>query len=561
MPVIELSLTKLKQRMKNTRSQTEILEALPYLGLDLEGVEGDDVSVEYSPNRPDFSSEAGIARALAGILGVEVGLPKYHFSQSKFAISVADDQIRRVRPHIFGLYAETYVNEELIKELIAMQEDLHNGLGRRRSTVAIGIHNGAVISRDLSYFGSTDDSFSFVPLGSEKKTSIKEILSGTDQGIQYGRILSQGVYPILQDSEGHILSMPPIINGEHTRLKEGISSLFVDITATDEIAGDAVIAIIASMLNDTGAKVETTRIEYSGSQIITPNMEPLHRNFDLELVNKNLGFNFSLDEAKTYLGRSRIELSDRKTALVPRFRADIIHPVDLSEEIALGYGVGRIEALKVESSASGAFNRKLRKLDECVEILIGLGFTEIWNFSLVSKELASHCGTTLRVENPKSQNYEYLRCDITSSLLSTLSSSTDQEYPQKIFELAPVFTTTGNSQTKGVTGISEPYHCAAMIAGAAVNYTEIRSAIDGFLRIAPTTKDSKIVLQPLSFESQYYLKGRSAELLLSNGNGSGKEENAGIVGEISPSALSTFGIGVPVAGFELDLAKLLSIKE
>ncbi len=481
LPVIELSLTRLKQYLLNRYDQSEILDTLPYLGLDLEGTEGDVVSVEYSPNRPDFSSEAGIARALAGIMDVKVGLPKYNFPDSDFVINVALDEIRKVRPYIFGLYAEILVTEEIIKQLITMQEDLHNGLGRKRSAVAIGIHNAEVISKKILYHGSRDKEYSFVPLGSSGKMSIQDIVSKTAQGIQYGKILSQGVYPLLEDSDGHLLSMPPVINGEHTRLREGISRLFVDVTATEARAGDTVIAIIASMLDDIGATVKTVSIErkeedgeqeransLGKSREKTPNMEPHRRAFDLELVNKNLGYDFTLDDAKHYLARSRIELANGQTAMVPRFRADIMHPVDLSEEVALGYGVGRIEQLKVESSLVGSFNKNLRKLDECIEVFVGLGFTEIWNLSLVSQDAASHCHHSFKVENPKSLNYEYLRCDLTSSLLSVLSASTDQEYPQRIFEVAPVFSNMRGTEDKNITGIRENYHGAALLAGADV---------------------------------------------------------------------------------------------
>ncbi len=134
-----------------------------------------------------------------------------------------------------------------------MQEDLHNGIGRRRSKVAIGIHNAEAITNQIKYYATKDQDFSFVPLGSKEKQTLDQILEGTEQGVSYGKLLS-GVFPILEDSRGNVLSMPPIINGDLTRLAAGQSKLFVDITGTDERVVDTSAAIIASMLSDSGAR-------------------------------------------------------------------------------------------------------------------------------------------------------------------------------------------------------------------------------------------------------------------------------------------------------------------
>ena len=116
-----------------------------------------------------------------------------------------------------AFYAEIPVTDELIKQLITMQEDLHNGIGRRRSKVAIGIHNADVITNQIKYYATKDQDFSFVPLGSREKRTISQILEGTEQGVSYGKLLF-GTFPILEDSRGNVLSMPPIINGDLTRL-------------------------------------------------------------------------------------------------------------------------------------------------------------------------------------------------------------------------------------------------------------------------------------------------------------------------------------------------------
>ncbi|HXQ91410.1 MAG TPA: phenylalanine--tRNA ligase subunit beta, partial [Nitrososphaerales archaeon] len=519
------------------------------LGLDIEDQAGDVVSVEYSPNRPDFSSEAGIARSLVGLLGIITGPPRFEFPRSKFKVTVSGKEILNVRPFIQGLYAEISVTDEIIKQLITMQEDLHNGIGRRRSKVAIGIHNASVISSSIRYYGVTDGSYSFVPLGSTKRQSIKEILASTDQGVSYGKLLSR-VYPMLEDSNANVLSMPPIINGELTRLSSGISKLFVDVTGTDEYIVDASTAIIASMLSDVGARVFTIEISReNGEMRWVPDMSPRTMSFDLKLSNEILGFDFDHNQAKDALEKSRLGLDSEEIAIIPRFRSDIIHPIDLAEEIALGYGISRMTPQVVSSSLAGSLKPRLQKIDSMIEILIGLELTEIWNLSLTTKELIAHSSNEpLRVDDSKSQSFEYLRCDVISSLLQVLGGTSHEEYPQMIFEEAPVFSRSNET----VSGVSENEHLAVTLADSGASYTMIRSKLDAFLRTVVGEKSVRF--EPASDQEGIFASGRTAIAILTK---DGNESKLGLVGEISPATLEKFGISVPVVGFEINLEPLL----
>ena len=557
LPVISLSLLKLGRYVQNKYSREAILEALPYLGLDIEGVEGDAVDVEYSPNRADFSSEAGVARSLVGLLGIKTGLPEYHTDKSDYEIIVESDEILSERPFVFGIYCELYVSEEILKQLITMQEDLHNGLGRKRSSVSIGIHNADPITNKIRYRATRDRNFAFVPLGSTQPMKISEVLSRTEQGQQYGRLVSSGIYPVLEDSRGNLLSLPPIINGELTRLKEGVSKIFVDVTATDERSGDAVTAIITSMLADIGGKVKSVLVVRSGNQskTFTPDMTPHEMKFDLSLCNKLLGLDLNQDDARICLEKSRLGLSSNGMARIPRFRADIIHPVDLAEEVALGYSVAKLEPQRVLSSLSGSLNRRLTKIDSIIDILIGLGLTEIWNLSMVGKEIVALCDEPLSVEDSKSQSFDYLRCDLATSLLRVLGASTSLEYPQRIFEVAPTFARSKDANQSGV-GVSENVHACSLLADSEMNYTSARSILDALLRAMPTVHDGKIAFSPLrEQEKSVFLEGRSAHIAIETKTNESIE--LGVVGEISPVVLVQFGISVPVAGFELNLEPIL----
>lgn len=550
MPVIQLSIARLLAFCKYKASEKTIVETIPYLGLDIEERSGDMIAVEYSPNRPDFSSEVGIARSLSGLLGIEKGPPKYSFPRSNFKISVVGKEIKKARPIIQGLYAEIRVTDELIKQLISMQEDLHNGIGRRRSKLAIGFHNASVISESLKYHGMSDENFSFVPLGSSKKQTIREILTLTDQGSDYGKLLSR-VFPILEDTNGNVLSMPPIINGDLTRLEAGISKLFVDVTGTDENAVEVSVSVIASMLSDLGGHVFQIQIDDAPTPVWTPDMSERKMHFDLKLSNEILGFDFGIAECREALEKSRLGLDEEGNAPIPKFRGDVIHPIDLAEEVALGYGIWRITPQAVMSALVGSLSPRMKKIGSIVEALVGLGATEIWSLSLLPKDVAEIGGKDLvKVDDSKSQSFEFLRGDVSSSLLQVIGASTHEEYPQEIFEEAPIFFRSSDE----VSGIKEEEHVALLLASSKdARYSQIRSRLDALFRMV-LPAGASVKYEPERNQRMIFANGRVAGVILSL---HGKDTKLGLVGEVSPETLAKFGIQVPVAGFELNLEPLL----
>jgi phenylalanyl-tRNA synthetase beta chain len=552
-PVIELSLERLRKYASNKVSENQILESLPYLGLDIEKAEGDLVSVEYNPNRPDFCSEPGIARALVGQLGIKVGLPKYDFPKTGPKVAIEGREVKGVRPFIFCLAAELHMDDDIIKQLIGAQEDLHNGLGRKRSTVAIGLHDLKTVRPPITYYATKDTDFSFTPLGSVRPMSIHEIIETTEQGKEYGEILRKGVFPLLVDSAGTVLSFPPVINGEVTRLEPGAASLFVDVTATDRKAGETVIAILAAMISDLGGRVNSVRIEdrVSKSRFWTPDMSSTSMGLDLALANRILGLKLKPLEAKRSLEKCRLGFGAKNTVWIPRYRSDVLHKIDLVEELELGYGVESLTPEKVSTSITGSTLSRTRKEERIVEVLVGLGLTEIVEFALRSSYSAQAFGSdvqTLKVENPKSASYEYLLDSVTPMLLSVLGKTKGEEYPQHLYEQGIVFKRSDKTET----GIIEESHVAVLLAESKSNFTFASSVLNSFCR---QSLGADIVgLTPAEKAPIWFAEGRTARIILTLPNFKGE---IGLVGEIAPRTLNSLGLGVPVSGFELNLEPFL----
>ncbi|MCP8307472.1 MAG: phenylalanine--tRNA ligase subunit beta [archaeon] len=550
MPVITLYYDRLKSLIKGEISTKDLVDKIPYLGVTLEEATDEYVKIEYNPNRPDLSTSYGIARSLNGILGFERGAPSYVMNKGEVEI-IVDESTQLIRPFIVGLVGRGItLSDELIEEIISMQEDLHEGIGRHRRKMSIGIHNFDVLKPPIKYT-TVPPEFKFIPLGQKEEMSMKEILDETDVGREYGRIVSGfNNYPLLIDGLGNVLSFPPIINGELTRLTSATRNLLIEITATDLKVAEDALAIIAATLNDIGAQIESVKVRLGNSIRITPDMSPQQMEVDRKMANDLLGLKLKDQEISECLERSRISLTskDGLIALIPRYRVDILHQVDLVEEIAYGYGFERFTPTLPIFKKAGKHDENLLLIGLARNAMIGLGFIEVMNYNLTSQKVLYEFTkrkpkTIVKVENPKSIEHEILRDDLFSSLLMVLSKNLHEEYPQRIFEISKVF----SKDLRTPTGIREVYHLATAISHSTANYTEAKSILSSLFSQAFNLSIDTIPTNHPSFTS-----GRVAKIV------SAKNE-LGIIGEIDPSVLENFRLRNPVSIFEVNLSKVISI--
>jgi phenylalanyl-tRNA synthetase beta chain len=551
MPVVNIGKDRLKKFIPNVKVD-KVLEMLPFVGLDIEGIDGNNIRVEYNPNRPDFSSDYGIVRALRGLLEIETGMPRFRVAKGKsqYTVEVEEQQVKNIRPYIVALAAKNgRLDDESIRQLISMQEDLHNGIGRRRKKASIGIHALDTIHFPITYKTVSRD-YSFVPLGESSTKSIEQILKESEMGKQYGHILSGSDmhhYPIIVDSAGTTLSFPPIINGNVTKVDTKCRNVFVEVTATDQRTAQDMLAIIAVTLYDIGFEIWPVRI--GEKKVETPQMQPTKIIVSPDYINTILGLNLSVKQTVACLRKSRLDAKqtngNKITCIIPRYRTDIIHPIDITEEIAIGYGIYNFEPVFPVAAISGQKNLLSTYFDAVRETLIGLGMLESLNFSLTSREVEyDFFGITpdnvLSVDSSKSIEHEILRESVIPSLLESLSHNVHEEYPQRLFEIGKTF----HERIE----IQERWSAGAVIAYAEASYTQIKSALQALLKTAfgkeCTTKVSK---------NPFFLQGRCAEILVD-------DKMIGTIGEITPYALENFKLRVPVAAFEINLSILTGIQ-
>ena len=556
MPVVNVR-PSLLSKIFSKWTLEEIIEKLPYLGLDIEGFDktNDKIRIEFNPNRPDFSSENGIVRALKGMLNMELGCPNIQELHPSSSLIRVDEHLKEVRPIIYGLIAKRDfpINNEELTQLISMQEDLHNGIGRKRKKSSIGLHNNDALSFPLLYKGVSRQ-FNFFPLDGLKEYSLDDILTDFDIGKKYGHILEKfDLVPILLDSKDNVISFPPIINGNTTKVDILTRNLFIEVTSVNSKSAKDILSLLSFELSDMGFDLYSCVVDspFCGD-IVTPILEPYRIQLDFDYVNKTLGLELTHDEILVCLQRSRCEGIDvgngKLECLIPSYRIDLFDKVDICEEVAIGYGIFNLEPLCPGTYFPGRKNNLSITFDKVRDILIGLGFMEIINPNIISRNLVrevfledNHSGKNLvSLGDSKNTEFELLRNSLIPSLLYTFSNNIHEKYPQKLFEIGKTFSITNNE-------IRENWSLCVSIAHNTTDYTEIKSNLESFMRYC----FNAIVTTP-RYDTIYFLPGHSAKIFL-------KDDVIGEIGEIHPQVLENLNLRTLITIFEFNLSAVVKI--
>jgi phenylalanyl-tRNA synthetase beta chain len=550
MPAITLNRDRFSSFVGRDLSVEEMAKWLPWLGVDTEEIGPDYVKIEFNPNRVDFSSYGGVARGFRGLMGWETGLPKYDVKEGKFVLKV-DPTVSEVRPYVVSAVVHNVkLDYDTVRELMEMQEDLHWGVGRDRKKASIGVHNLDAVEPPFAYTTSAPNDVKFVPLDKTEEMTLQEILEKHEKGIAYKSYVDWASrYPLIVDKLGRVLSFPPIINGELTRVDSRTRNLFIDVTGTEPNAISRSLNVLVTALADMGATIESVRVEYPDHVLVTPDLTPQRMELRVDYANELLGL--KLSEAKTIqaLQKSRLDASrigkGVLEVLIPAYRIDIMHEIDLVEEVAIGYGYFRLKPTKPATVTTGREHKVNEAANYVRQIMVGLGFVEAMNFILANEvdhyqKMRRKAGRMIRLANPVSTEYSIVRNDLLPSLMKNLADNKHQAYPQRMFEVSDVIEINEKAETR----TERRLHVACVSSHPTANFTEIKSCVEALLaNLGLKNWAIKETRHPS------FLQGRAAAIYFKGGK-------IGVVGEIHPEVLNNFELENPTSAFEIDLQRI-----
>ncbi|MDI6702197.1 phenylalanine--tRNA ligase subunit beta [Methanothermobacter wolfeii] len=547
MPVITFDYEDLKE-LGIDIDKEKLIEVLPMMGSDIEDFDDEGVKVEFFPNRPDLLSVEGVARSLRGFLGIEKGMPEYEVRDSGLEVTV-DETVLGVRPYIgMAVIDGVRFNDKKLKQVMEFQEDLHWVIGRDRKKVAIGIHDLDAVRGPFTYQGVEPEAVSFTPLDSVCEMTPREILEEHPKGVKYAHLLREHErYPLITDSRGNVLSMPPIINGELTKLTEKTERILVDVTGTDERAVQQTLNIICTSFAEAGGSIKSVTIKRPDGEFRTPDLSQKNMTVSVERASRLTGLELDPETVRELLMKARMDAEivseDEVIASIPAYRVDVLHEVDLVENIAVQYCIGRIEP-ELPEIATIAEEDSWNRADEFIrEVMIGLGFQEVMSLMLTNEEnhyskMRLEVDERVEVAQPISQDRTMLRKSLLNGLLEFFEDNKHEDLPQRIFEVGDVVYPDPEMETG--TRVVKKLACA--VTHSSAGFTEMKSIA------AAVVENLGYEFRIEAMDHPSFIGGRCASIE-SRGESS---SITGFFGEIHPEVLEGFGLEYPVIALEIE---------
>ena len=545
---------------------------MPSIGCVVEENDEEGIEIEIFPDRTDLLSHETISRAARAFLNSLNDSPNLDIKQGEITLEV-DKSLQNLRPVILGAVVRGVDNgtnyrekDDFIQSLMDHQEKLHLTLGRKRKFASIGVHDLSQLSPPFKVI-SVDKKYKFTPLAEEKEMSIEDILKSHPKGKEYAHLMSElKEYPVIIDAEDRVLSFPPIINGDHTTVNEQTRDFFIDVTGWDERSCEACLLLICLSLAERGGVIESIQIKNWDQELLNvPRGDSKSHKVPDRLIRNILGIELSKTEIADSIKKMGGELIETRTVTngpdkiekwadcivgekehvisMPRWRNDIMHPVDIVEDIAIGYGYDnlpeQLSAVHLDAIPLPSSNLKRRISSS----LCALGLQETQSLTLSNKRdqfervrwIEENKSTI--ISNPITKEHTMLRQYILPSLLNLLAANRHHELPQRVHELGDVVRDSENK-----TRLS--WACAEVGGG----FSAAKGIASSLLRDLGANL-SEVKWQGINQEEGPWIKGRGARVIIGG-------IEVGQIGEIDPKVSFEFGLKVPIQAGEFDVDAL-----
>ncbi len=582
MPVVDVDPEELRELTGHDEKDDEELKTdLFGLGLEFEGrTEEGEFQLEFAPDRLDRLSVEGIARSLRYQYGDDRGVYVPNTNDAEWTIEV-DEDVPDERPYVTGAVIRGVdLDEEALESLIQLQEKLHATMGRKRAKGAIGIHDLAMLKgaparkgegNSIRYTGIEPDGDRFVPLDSNSEMTPADVLTDHPTGETYADLVGEYErYPAIYDDIG-LFSFPPVINGKRTEVSTDSRELLVEMTGTDQWTVDRMLSIVCYALDARGATVETVTVEYPDRELVRPDLSTREKSVSHDRIEGLIGVDFDPEEVVDLFERSGLDAetaeggvgsqsSDRRSEPadspvyevdVPSYRVDVLHPLDLVDDVGRAYGFNDLEPSYPDVSTVGGRHDRSQLEDAVRDLLVGLGFEDLLNFHMISEtenfermrigpdDDAVGAADPATIREPYSEDYTMLRTWALPSLLMVLENNTHRSYPQDLAEIG----LAAHVDDSENTGVAERRTVAGVLARHDASYEDAKA------RLQAVARNFDVDLETPPTDHPTFVDGRTAAVVIDG-------ESVGVIGEVHPSVLVEHDLELPVAGFEFRMDAL-----
>ena len=532
--------------------------------------------IEVAANRYDLLCLEGLALALRIFLEIQKmpDIKPIDVLPENERQLIVYDSVNDVRPiGLCAILRDINFTDEMLKSFMDLQDKLHNNICRGRKLVSMGTHDLDTVKGPFTYRALEPEHIHFVPLNREEEVNGDGLMTLLKDDPKLGKYLDllkgKKKYPVMMDSNGIIMSLPPIINSQHTKMTLNTHNVLLDITGTDltkcEIVLNTLIAMFSVYCKNPFTVEEIKVInEKTGESKIYPDLTPRKFKVDVKYLQTITGIYDIIPEKIIQL----LEKMELKAKIInpqeievsaPITRSDILHPCDIAEDLAISYGYNNIKKQLTQTKTHG-MQQPYNKLTDLFrdEMAMG-GYTEFLTMALLSKEdmftnLLSEekDDKTVEISYSKTKEFQYMRSSLIPGILKSIEGNKANALPFKIFEISDVVEINEESE---VGAVNRRKLCFAYTNTSSAMEI-IQGMVDLLMKKIGLCFNSDNVEKKYTIkksENKIFFEDRQAEIFILD------NIKIGIYGIIHPKVLKNFGIKNPVTLCDIDLQLIMDL--
>ena len=532
--------------------------------------------IEVAANRYDLLCLEGLALALRIFLEKQKmpDIKPINVLPENERQLIVYDSVNDVRPiGLCAILRDINFTDEMLKSFMDLQDKLHNNICRGRKLVSMGTHDLDTVKGPFTYRALEPEHIHFVPLNREEEVNGDGLMTLLKDDPKLGKYLDllkgKKKYPVMMDSNGIIMSLPPIINSQHTKMTLNTHNVLLDITGTDltkcEIVLNTLIAMFSVYCKNPFTVEEIKVInEKTGESKIYPDLTSRKFKVDVKYLQTITGIYDIIPEKIIQL----LEKMELKAKIInpqeievsaPITRSDILHPCDIAEDLAISYGYNNIKKQLTQTKTHG-MQQPYNKLTDLFrdEMAMG-GYTEFLTMALLSKEdmftnLLSEekDDKTVEISYSKTKEFQYMRSSLIPGILKSIEGNKANALPFKIFEISDVVETNEESE---VGAVNRRKLCFAYTNTSSAMEI-IQGMVDLLMKKIGLCFNSDNVEKKYTIkksENKIFFEDRQAEIFILD------NIKIGIYGIIHPKVLKNFGIKNPVTLCDIDLQLIMDL--
>lgn len=534
--------------------------------------------IEIPANRYDMLCIEGIAQALNEFLARKTQ-PEYKLSppQPSFSLTI-DDSTAAGRPYAAAaVLRNVKFTQRAYDSFLSLQDKLHSNLCRNRTLVAMGTHDLDALTPPFTYTFMEKKDINFVPLNQTASVNGVDFIEFYKQDKHLGKFVhiieDYDKLPVIVDAEGHIASLPPIINSERSKVTLDTKNVFIDVTATDKTKAEIVVNQLVAMFShycEEAFAIEPVEIisKHNGESRITPNLVPRVMSAEVDYINSCLGLKLSPLEICALLKKMSLIATPSTTnanlidVQIPITRPDILHQADIMEDAAIGYGYNNLP--KSSMAASANLSASPLPVNKISDILRNASAQSGW-LEVLPLTLCSHDenfkflnqtddSRAVKLANPKTSEYQVVRTSLIPGILKTIRENRKHSLPIKVFEAGDVVFKDESLERRAYN----QRHWAAIHAGKTSGFEHAQGLLGKIMQTmrtpwlaTPASSTDKGYWIEEDPENKMYFPGKGAKIFYRHKNGQDAKV-VGSIGVLHPTVLNAFEIPYAASAVEID---------